>query len=378
MSDPFRDDEGAALIRAAKLEEENAELRRELAEAKKPKPPEPKPEPSDDGKLARARTTIALSMLILITGGGVFALTRHERAHIVEATRKSVESTPTFGKVTPIVTPPDWASQAAPTTVNLRAFTQGQVPAAGYAVGAGGTILRHYENAQAWTVEASGTTSDLAGVAEQLGNVCAVGVGGVATCTDSDQREWHVEKTGTKSDLLGVNASHGFLAVGRGGTIVRRASGGWRAEASGITTDLYAVEEPYAIGAGGVILQHGKGAWAPMASGTTEALFALDVEQHGVVVVGAHGTVLRLTDPRDGFHVESSGVAVDLFGVSRGDAGYDFIAAGASGTIIRSMNTGGIWRRETSGTSHDLHAVRGSIPTMFIVGDEATILSHRY
>jgi hypothetical protein len=314
---------------------------------------------------------------VLITGGAVFALTRPKLAHAVDVTRKSVESTPTFGKIAAVSQAPDWASQAVPTTANLRAFTQGHVPAAGYAVGAKGTILRHYENAQSWTVEASGTTSDLAGVAEQLGNVCAVGMGGVATCTDAEQREWHVEQTGTKSELLGVNTAHGFLAVGRGGTIVRRTRDGWRAEPSGITTDLYAVEEPYAVGAGGEILEH-KNKWTPMPSGTTEDLFAIDVQQHGVVVVGAHGTVLRLTDPRDGFHAESSGVTVDLSSVSRGDAGYDFIAVGASGTIIRSMNTGGIWRAETSGTSHDLHAVCGSIPTMFIVGDEATVLSHRY
>ena len=40
MGDPFRGDENAALIRAARLEEENERLRKELEEARRPKPPE--------------------------------------------------------------------------------------------------------------------------------------------------------------------------------------------------------------------------------------------------------------------------------------------------------------------------------------------------
>jgi len=277
---------------------------------------------------------------------------------------------------------PDWASVTGVTSVDLRAYAQGNVPAVGYAVGKGGTILRHYADGSAgWTVETSGTTRDLYGVGEMLGVVCAVGEGGIAVCArDPAKVVWKVEPTGTHQDLLGAEGFGELTAVGRNGTIVYRDADGWSTQASGTKADLYATAHSYAVGAGGVILRREGHAskWTAVPSGTKEDLFAVAVENHAVVVIGAHGTILRLKDPRDGFRAETTSSTQDLHGVTSGNAGYDFIAVGAKGTILRSLGDGTGWQPETGGGNRTLWAVRGSIPTMFIVGDSGTMLGHRY
>lgn len=380
--DPFRDDDHAALIRAAHLEEENERLRRELEEARKPKPrakpPTKRPQP------------VAIIMAAGLGLGGAAVATflglHASPTPVTPFERKMLEvpaPVPVPTKALPAA--PDWAESTSIPSVDLLAYAQGNVPAVGYAVGKGGAIFRHYAvEGSAWTVEASGTTRDLYSVGEMLGVVCAVGAKGIAVCSrDPAKVAWKAEPTGTHQDLLGAHGFGELTAVGRNGTIVYRdEQGSWSTEASGTKADLFAVTSrvgaAYAVGAGGVIVRSDGGApkWTPVASGTTEDLFGVAVEAEEVVVVGAHGTILRLTDPRAGFRRESSGTTSDLYGVAHGDRGYDFIAVGANGTILRSVASG--WEPETGGGSHTLRAVLGSIPTMFIVGDGGTVLHRPY
>jgi len=74
-------------------------------------------------------------------------------------------------------------------------------------------------------------------------------------------------------------------------------------------------------------------AWVRVASPTTVNLHDVASKLDDVVIVGEKGTILRLGDPREGFRIVASGT---------------------------------------------LHAVIGSIPTMYAVGDHGTILSHAY
>jgi hypothetical protein len=388
--DPFRDDNQAALIRAARLEEENERLRRELEEAKKPKP-SLAPLPTRAAKNPRSLFVVVTGAvgMALAFGTVVSVLTQKPpEAPAVVANRKWFDlPTPTTPAVTVEAPPkPDWEQVPDVTSVDLHDYTQGNVPAVGYAVGRGGTILRHYAvEGSGWTLETSGTTRDLSGVAEMLGVVCAVGTGGVAVCSrDPAKVTWKAERTGTSQDLLGAFGFGELTAVGRNGTIVHRDERGmWSVHASGTKADLFATASAagssYAVGAGGVIVRRDglTSRWSPVPSGTTEDLLAVAVEDHGVVVVGAHGTLLRLTDPRAGFRVESSGTTEDLYGVTHG-RGYDFIAVGAAGTIVRSRGEGEAWQAETGGGGHTLRAVVGAIPMMFIVGDAGTVLRHRY
>ncbi len=378
--DPFRDDDHAALIRAARLEEENERLRRELEEARRPKP-EPKSKPKRRFVLLYVIGGAAIATMIV----AVVAARSRPTATSVVVQPKTLE-VPSVPPTPPPPSPSDWAAVAKIPVVDLRGYAQGYSPNVGYAVGKGGAILRHFasEDSSGWTVETSGTTEDLNAVVSQSDHVtCAVGTAGVAVCADSAKGVWKRDTTGTHNELLGVGLTEDsdIVAVGREGTILRRnPSGWWTPEASGTKADLFAVDAPYAVGAGGIILRREAHAakWSVVASGTVEDLYALDVQTHAVVVVGARGTILRMTDPRDGFRVEPSHSTHDLFGVARGKAGYDFIAVGASGTILHSMSPTSGWSAETGGGAHDLHGVLGSVPVMFIVGDSGAILSRRW
>jgi len=201
--------------------------------------------------------------------GLVFALflleTRANRpAPVVAVSVQVPVQVPTAsGRAEPVLTPPGWQREARVTVADLRACDEGPDPLIAYAVGTGGTILRHYASPdRGWTSDASGTSADLNGVAEMLGSVCAVGASGVATCMlDPATSTWKVENTRTRNDLLGVGVTEArFFAVGRHGTILRSVGAGeWTEESSG-DADLHAVlgdrftDPAYVLGPRGTIL----------------------------------------------------------------------------------------------------------------------------
>ena len=387
MADPFRDEENAALIRAARLEEENERLRKELEEAKHPKPPpeEPKPKKTQTKKSKTDRPTPSAYALVCIIGAiliGVIAVavggrTRAQRMRDARLAKSLVPS-PALTASSNAKRPADWVEDKRVTETDIRAVTHGVTPAVNYAVGAGGMILRRYGTS--WSVEQSGTTADLHGVAEQLGKVCAVGDGGVAVCAlDPAKPDWKLEKTGTIADLLALVQTYGFLGVGRSGTIVRRhIDGVWRREESGTKEDLFGVAPGYIVGAHGTILEQSddKG-WRKVPSPTTADLYAVESHLNQVVIVGAGGVMLQLGDPRAGFQLVSSGVTTDLYAVAHG-SGFDTYAAGAGGVVLVSHGGGGAWVRQNTDTRRDLRAIDAWLPTMFIGGDHGTILSRKY
>lgn len=381
MGDPFRDEENAALIRAARLEEENERLRKELEEAKRPKSPEPEPEKEEDAKTKdvdpNTVKAIAAAGGFLVFGAVVLiALAGRSTSGTHTELAKTLELSPSLSVPETTKPLPDWIEDKHVTEIDIHAIAHGVVPPVNYAVGAGGTIVRRYGDA--WTIEASGTTRDLHGVAEMLGKVCAVGDGGVATCAlDPTKPVWKLEKTGTTADLLALAQSDGFLAVGRNGTIVRRDSDGWRREESGTKEDLFGAAGGYAVGAHGTILEDGDKGWHKVASPTTADLYAVSSHLHEVVIVGAGGVILQLGDPRAGFQLVSSGVTTNLYAVAHG-GGFERYAAGAGGVVLASNGGGGAWVRQTIDTQSDLHTIDAWLPTMFIGGDHGTILSHRY
>lgn len=388
MSDPFRGEEHAALIRAAHLEEENAELRAALEAAKNP--------PKDAALVAAEKTARERTVRFALIGAGC-ALTAIGSMALMFGRDEAPLAAPqvmVVPEVVPLIPVPelvpmplafDWSAEVSGTTADLHAFAQGARPAVGYAVGSHGTIVRHFAGGNdPWTLESSGTTEDLFGVAENLGAACAVGAKGTVACAlEPASPIWKAEKSGTTKDLLAVSHAGiqgGFLAVGRAGTIVRRdgeRSGHWQLEPCGTTADLHAVIGGYAVGDHGTILRRDESHWVVEPSGTTEDLYAIDSNSNDLVVVGAHGTILRRSDPRGGWKPEESGTKNDLFGLTRGDAGYDFIAVGANGLVVRSANRGLPWTKMAA-PDHDLRFVAGTIPMMYAVGDEGTILSKRY
>jgi hypothetical protein len=364
-------------MRAARLEEENARLRRELEEAKRPK---------ERRKIEPVTITFAVLAgafaIVVVVITLVVSLRDPVTRPRTTAVPKALDSSPALTVLTPAPPKPrDWAQEPQITDADLWGFAQSLNPPVGYAVGSRGTILRHYARAGEWTNEASGTTEDLHAVATWLKLACAVGAHGAATCLlDPEDPKWQPEKTGTTSDLLAVApVARGLVAVGRGGTIVRRDfERHWSTERSGTKEDLFGALGDWVVGAKGTILLHELDGWVAVPSGTREDLFAVALQGHDVLVVGAHGTILRRGDPRAGFRPEASGTTRDLFGASNGGAGYDFWAVGAGGVVVHSAMEGSPWTPAASGTDRDLKHVKGSIPTMYIVGDRGTLLSRRY
>jgi len=73
--EPFRDDDHAALIRAARLEDENARLRAELAEARKPKKPADAPKP----RVYPVWLVVSVLFAMMGLAAGVLSLIRPRR-----------------------------------------------------------------------------------------------------------------------------------------------------------------------------------------------------------------------------------------------------------------------------------------------------------
>ena len=369
-------------MRAARLEEENARLRKELEEARHPKPvEEPKPEapPRAVGSSARGPLIIGVAVVftfivILLTTG---VLTKAPIGAPVQQA-KTLAPSPSIEDPPANRPPPDWNEESHFTEIDIRAVTHGVKPQVHYAVGAGGTILRKYGDAWKWTLETSGTTNDLHGVAEQLGKVCAVGDNGVATCAlDPAKPTWKLEKTGTTADLLALTEHYGFLAVGRHGVIMHRTDDGWQREESGTKEDLFGVSGDYVVGAHGTILAVADNRWRKVESPTTADLYAVESHLHEVVVVGAGGVILQLGDPRAGFQLVKSGVTTDLYAVAHGSA-FDSYAAGAGGVVLSTSGGSAPWVRQNIDTTRDLHTIDAWLPMMFIAGDHGTVLSRKY
>src|SRR5688500_16208725 len=116
-----------------------------------------------------------------------------------------------------------------------------------------------------------------------------------------------------------------LLAVGRGGTVLRSASGGesWSVVASGTERDLAAIwaaagASAWAVGAGGTVLHSADAgrSWEPRSAGTREDLTGVWSAGGGhVIVVGHKGTVLRSTDRGRTWESDEADVQDDLLGL---------------------------------------------------------------
>jgi hypothetical protein len=146
-----------------------------------------------------------------------------------------------------------------------------------------------------------------------------------------------------------------------GSQCVRDLPSGWSDQASGTSSNLYAIwgsgaHDLYAVGADGTILHStGDGSWSAQTSGTTSHLYGVWGSSAGdVYVVGDSGVIL---------HSAGNGtwtvkyVGNDLRGVW-GNSATDVYAVGDHGTIMHS--TGGNFAAQTSGTTLMFYSVWGS------------------
>ncbi|MGL4399287.1 MAG: hypothetical protein ACRCXD_05435 [Luteolibacter sp.] len=115
----------------------------------------------------------------------------------------------------------------------------------------------------------------------------------------ADREHWSVEKSGTTDALFGVAEGNGVLvAVGAGGRILRSSvSGAWTVEFSGMTVNFESVTHGggifVAVGTGGKVVFSSDGRkWKPWATGTTKNLHDVIWDGSSFIVAGDAGTAL--------------------------------------------------------------------------------------
>jgi hypothetical protein len=167
----------------------------------------------------------------------------------------------------------------------------------------------------------------------------------------------------------GQSVANGFVAVDEAGVLYSSLDGrSWTPASTVNTSRLNAVTHSggvyVAVGAAGKVLRSTDGAnWATPVSGTAQDLYA--VTSNGAarfIATGAGGTILY-SDDGITWSTAASVPPVNLYAVAYSNyAGGSFIAAGAAGTLLTSINGGVTWQPVTwqpgsTQPSADLHGV---------------------
>ena len=148
-----------------------------------------------------------------------------------------------------------------------------------------------------------------------------------------------------------------FLAVGDQGRAFRIGKDAVETERTGTTSDLLAVDPPFAVGRRGTVLQRtAKNTWQRVASGTQADLRAVrGLPGGGAIAVGDGGVVLRLD--RTGARSLNAPTEKDLSAVAL----FDGIAlvAGEEGTVLRLDLSERVWSHENLPLPVDITTLRG-------------------
>jgi photosystem II stability/assembly factor-like uncharacterized protein len=206
---------------------------------------------------------------------------------------------------------------------------------------------------------------------------------GAASRSGTGGVQYTLQPTGGSAPLRGVAWLSGlFVAVGDGGRVVRSSDGGlsWSPEDAGTSANLYAITTHapnylIAVGAGGTTLRRvGTAAtWDTTASPGNATLRAVASNGSIVVAVGDGGTALRSTDQGLSWQRQVIAGAPALRGVE--GTSNVFVAVGLGGRIFRSTDSGLTWDAITSPTTADLFAVETDHTSRLVaVGAAGTVL----
>ena len=263
------------------------------------------------------------------------------------------------------------------------------------AAGTNGTILSSSDG-RTWTPRMSGVGGWLVGATYGNGTFVVVGENGTILLS-TDAISWtRAAYTGTTQRLNNVVYAHGrFVAVGEGGAIVTSTDARfWTARVSGVTSWLRGlafnaqINQFLASGQGGVLLYSADGfSWTRLPvdgfSGDIEALTAADSYAH-FVAIGQNGASLSAQQHewvvKAGETVTfwsaalnpPTGTTARLRGIDQG-AGALF-ATGENGRVITATDHRGPWFELVSGMNANLVGGLFVGDTLFIVGENETIL----
>lgn len=245
-----------------------------------------------------------------------------------------------------------------------------------FVVGQAGTIL-HKSGSADWTVETSGTASDLYGIAARSANeVYAVGRDGTILRRSGGTWSQEGRELGTTAALFAATVldSGEILVVGDQALVARRQPAGvWTAENTDKLDDasLRAVwgskaDEVWAVGAGATIARRGAGGVWDVDTVKVDAadkvnLFAVTSAGGVLYAAGEYGKVLGRT--ATGWKAEATimptmAAPLHFYGLYAADG--DVLAVGAGGVVERRSGTDKTWALEASGLTGDLYGVTGA------------------
>jgi photosystem II stability/assembly factor-like uncharacterized protein len=244
-----------------------------------------------------------------------------------------------------------WTQQTSGVNGNLYAvfFASALV---GWAVGAGGTILKSIDGGVTWNPQTSGTPKDLFAVnfiSTAVG--WAVGASGTILKTVNGGTTWVAQTSGTPNRLSGITAidASNAWAAGAGGVILNTSNGGtaWGAQASGTTNDLngvFAIDATHVWAAGniGTILFFNGAAWAAQTSGVTTNLNAIQFASSTTGwAVGGNGTILKTTNGGTAWAAQTSAFNEDLTSIWSASTTTAYLTG--FGHIQKTTNGGTNW-----------------------------------
>lgn len=268
-----------------------------------------------------------------------------------------------------------------------------------------------------WTIQNSGTTRDLRGIAWTGSQFAAVGDSGTII-TSPNAVDWTMQNSGMQRALKAVvwNGDT-LLCVGDSGTILTSADGrSWTAQTCGTSSSLNAVAWSGAqfVTVGNAVLSSPDGVvWTSHSSFTMYSITWTGTEFVGVgngnvvatsfsgatwtwntiesarrfqsitwtgsqcIAAGAAGDIRSLRELIPGnwrttVLPDSPVTSHDLFAVKL--TGSRLLVAGDAGTIASSVN-GTAWTVQTSGTNQRLNAITCSDSLIVVAGDSGIILT---
>jgi photosystem II stability/assembly factor-like uncharacterized protein len=129
----------------------------------------------------------------------------------------------------------------------------------------------------------------------------------------------------------------------------------------------------FIVGDGGTVFQSdgSRTVWTPIDVGTSADLLAVQQSSLGGPWVAGDAGVVRVHTGGTWFHRDIPHASED-FVLFTGGSGTSY-AAGTGGSIYRTVNSGGLWTLQSSGTTNALHDGAGGT-TAYCVGDNGTIL----
>lgn len=233
-----------------------------------------------------------------------------------------------------------------------------------WAAGEKGTILTF--DGKDWARVDSGTTYDLNAITGVGTTVCVAGDKGMIRCS-AGGGSWGLYPAGITVNLEGIWAGGSvFVAVGRGGAVVRNTGSGFKTDTSGVTKDLYAVwgSNPtniYAVGDAGTAIHFSGSGWKklpslPSAAATANLRAVWGSGGGDLVITGVAGAIFRYDGSK---WTDMSVSSYAAFNALWGSSASDVHAVGSAGEVYH-YSGGSSWTNGASQLKDELRAVWGS------------------